>query len=373
VELWALALIVISLLATAGAFIWLALRLDGGNGHKGGADAYTELAEQDVEHIFNDEFREELRNRGRLHFEKIIGENAMFLQQDLRLTTSQLNEYMKTEITRKLQEEFSKYEESITDAKQLAIDSITKTQQAIEEQRKMMSQQLSQELANEKIRLVKRFEENMADIINHYVLAAIGDQIDLNDQLEYILTDKETATLAINAALTGHLVLSTLHTNSAAGAVPRLIDMGIEPFLLASVLQIVVGQRLVRGLCADREAYTLSASEVRGLDNIADLGAVLTALKKEKTVPDKTTWNNLQLGRPKQSAECVDGYKGRQGIHEVLTVTPSIKEMMLKDATTDNLEALAKKEGMLTMIEDGLFKCAAGHTSVEEVLRVVSE
>jgi type IV pilus assembly protein PilB len=187
------------------------------------------------------------------------------------------------------------------------------------------------------------------------------------------IRDKETATLAINAALTGHLVLSTLHTNSAAGAVPRLIDMGIEPFLLASVLQIVVGQRLVRGLCADREAYTLSASEVRGLDNIADLGAVLTALKKEKTVPDKTTWNNLQLGRPKQSAECVDGYKGRQGIHEVLTVTPSIKEMMLKDATTDNLEALAKKEGMLTMIEDGLFKCAAGHTSVEEVLRVVSE
>jgi hypothetical protein len=197
VELWALALIVISLLATAGAFIWLALRLDGGNGHKGGADAYTELAEQDVEHIFNDEFREELRNRGRLHFEKIIGENAMFLQQDLRLTTSQLNEYMKTEITRKLQEEFSKYEESITDAKQLAIDSITKTQQAIEEQRKMMSQQLSQELANEKIRLVKRFEENMADIINHYVLAAIGDQIDLNDQLEYILTDMETNKEAI--------------------------------------------------------------------------------------------------------------------------------------------------------------------------------
>lgn len=196
-EVWALGLIIGSLLAATAAFIWLALRLDSDKGGKNGTDAFTELAEQDVEHIFNDEFREELRNRGRLHFEKIIGENAMFLQQDLRLTTSQLNEYMKTEITRKLQEEFSKYEESITDAKQLAIDSITKTQQAIEEQRKMMSQQLNQELANEKARLVKRFEENMADIINHYVLAAIGDQIDLNDQLEYILTDMETNKEAI--------------------------------------------------------------------------------------------------------------------------------------------------------------------------------
>jgi hypothetical protein len=160
-------------------------------------DVITEQAEADVEHIFNDEFREELRNRGRLHFEKIIGENAMFLQQDLRLTTSQLNEYMKNEITLKLQEEFSKYEESITDAKQLAIESINKTQEAIEEQRKMMSQQLAQEIANEKTRLVKRFEDNMADIVNHYVLAAIGDQIDLNDQLDYILSDLEANKEAI--------------------------------------------------------------------------------------------------------------------------------------------------------------------------------
>src|SRR3989338_4374578 len=92
-------------------------------------------AKEDVEHIFNDEFREELRNRGRLHFEKIIGENAMFLQQDLRLTTSQLNEFMKQEITRTLKEEFSKYEKSIIDAKQIAVESIEKTQSAIEQQR----------------------------------------------------------------------------------------------------------------------------------------------------------------------------------------------------------------------------------------------
>lgn len=193
-----LILILATLLAATAAFVWLAIRL-GGPHHKkslGGADA-GEAAEKDVEHIFNDEFREELRNRGRLHFEKIIGENAMFLQQDLRLTTSQLNEYMKQEITRTLQEEFKKYEESITDAKQLAVDSIQKTQETIEQQRQILVAQLEQQIAEEKTRLIERFEQNMADIINHYVLAAIGNQIDLNDQLEYILSDLEENKKAI--------------------------------------------------------------------------------------------------------------------------------------------------------------------------------
>ncbi len=194
-----LALILGSLMAATVAFVWVALHLSGGKHgkNKSTAETYAEQAERDVEHIFNDEFREELRNRGRLHFENIIGENAMFLQQDLRLTTSQLNEFMKDEITRKLQEEFTKYEESITDAKQLAIESITKTQEAIEQQRQMMSKQLAEEVASEKARLVKRFEENMADIVNHYVLAAIGNQIDLNDQLEYILSDLQANKEAI--------------------------------------------------------------------------------------------------------------------------------------------------------------------------------
>lgn len=167
------------------------------------ADAVQSQAIEDVEHIFNDEFREELRNRGRLHFEKILGENAMFLQQDLRLTTSQLNEYMKGEITQKLQEEFEKYEESITDAKELAVEAINKTQAAIEEQRKIMSQQIQQEIANERARLIGRFEENMGEIVNHYVLAAIGDQIDLNDQLEFILSDLEANKEAIVRDITG--------------------------------------------------------------------------------------------------------------------------------------------------------------------------
>ena len=154
-------------------------------------EGYGEQATNEVEHIFNDEFREELRNRGRLHFEKIIGENAMFLQQDLRLTTSQLNDYMKTEITRVLKEEFSKYEESINDAKQLAIDSIEKTQVTIEQQRQLMTQQLAEQLSAEKSRTLARFEAHMAEVVNHYIMTAIGDQIDLTDQLEYILNDIE--------------------------------------------------------------------------------------------------------------------------------------------------------------------------------------
>lgn len=191
-DLYGLAAVLIGIAAAAAAFIWLALRVSAGPQAKSNpAGSHFDEAEKDVEHIFNDEFREELRNRGRLHFEKIIGENAMFLQQDLRLTTSQLNEFMKTEITQKLQEEFSKYEESITDAKQMAIDSITKTQEAIEDQRQMMSQQLLHEIEAEKKRMIQRFEENLGDIINHYVLAAIGDQIDLNDQLDYIISDIE--------------------------------------------------------------------------------------------------------------------------------------------------------------------------------------
>jgi hypothetical protein len=150
-----------------------------------------EAVDQQVDHIFDDEFREELRNRGRLNFEKKIGENAMFQQQHQRLTTSQLNEYMKSEITRKLQEEFSKYEQSIMDAKQLAVDSIEKTNVAVEEQRKILGEELRKQVADEKQYLINKFETDMARIVNHYVLEAIGDQIDLSDQLGYIISELE--------------------------------------------------------------------------------------------------------------------------------------------------------------------------------------
>ncbi len=196
--IWWLVLILAALGAAGIAFIWLAVRLGSVPGKgKSRIDSLEVAAQEDVEHVFNEEFREELRNRGRLHFEKIIGENAMFLQQDLRLTTSQLNEYMKTEITRKLQDEFNKYEQSIMDAKQLAIESIQKTNAAIDEQRQVMGQQVQTEIVAEKKQIINRFESNMTDIVNHYVLAAIGNQIDMNDQLEYILADLEANKKAI--------------------------------------------------------------------------------------------------------------------------------------------------------------------------------
>lgn len=162
-----------------------------------GKRSLDKTADEEVERIFNDQFREELRNRGRLHFEKIIGENAMFLQQDLRLTTSQLNDYMKQEITSKLREEFAKYEESITDAKQLAIDAIEKTKAAIDEERAALLKQLREDFAEEKAREIKRFEDNMTDIVNHYLVAAVGDEIDLSDQLEYIIANLEANKKAI--------------------------------------------------------------------------------------------------------------------------------------------------------------------------------
>lgn len=198
--IWWLILILVAIGVAGIGFIWLIVMVNrNGGGKQSGkqSDSLEEAVDEDVEHVFNQEFREELRNRGRLHFEKIIGENAMFLQQDLRLTTSQLNDYMKTEITHKLQDEFSKYEQSIMDAKKLAVESIQKTNAAIDEQREAMGKQVQDELSGEKQQLIERFEENMADIVNHYVLAAVGNQIDLNDQLEYILGELEANKKAI--------------------------------------------------------------------------------------------------------------------------------------------------------------------------------
>lgn len=199
--IWWLIFILTALGSVSIAFIWIAVRLKNTSKsvptHVNSDESLDKAADEDVDHVFNDKFREELRNRGLLHFEKIIGDNAMFLQQDLRLTTSQLNDYMKTEITRKLQEEFEKYERSITDAKQLAIESIQKTNTAIDEQRALMSEQLQTEISAAKTQIITRFESNMADVVNHYVLEAIGNQIDLNDQLEYILANLEANKQAI--------------------------------------------------------------------------------------------------------------------------------------------------------------------------------
>ena len=184
---------------------------------------------------------------------------------------------------------------------------------------------------------------------------------------------KETAALAINAALTGHLVLSTLHTNSAAGAVARLLDMGIEPFLLVSTLRVIIGQRLVRKLSADKEKYELSRDEQTQLEHVVDAGNVLKALKDEKAVGKDATWKNVPFFKPKENGQSPSGYAGRVGIYEVLPVTSTIKELVMKNETGDTIEKQARSEGMLTMSEDGIFKAAQGVTTIEEVLRVITE
>ena len=186
------------------------------------------------------------------------------------------------------------------------------------------------------------------------------------------IRDNETASLAVNAALTGHLVLSTLHTNSASGAVPRLIDMKIEPFLLVSTLSVVIAQRLVRRLTKSREKYFLTKVGIESLRKTVDLDKVLDHLKKEKIISQDISWEKVPFYKPRKSEESEDGYKGRIGIYEVLKVTSTIKEMIIQNETADKIQVQARKEGMLTMLEDGIFNAVLGNTTIEEVLRVVS-
>src|SRR3990167_2171738 len=187
------------------------------------------------------------------------------------------------------------------------------------------------------------------------------------------IRDNETAALAINASLTGHLVLSTLHTNSAAGAIPRLLDMKVEPFLLVSTLNIVIAQRLVRKLSPSKTKYLLSKEELAVLGKAVSLDRILNFLKEEKVVSGKETFDKIPFYKPKPGADSEDGYPSRIGIHEILKVNPTIKDLIMKGATSNELETQAKTEGMMTMIEDGIFKAAQGVTTIEEVLRVVSE
>ena len=187
------------------------------------------------------------------------------------------------------------------------------------------------------------------------------------------IRDGETASLAVNAALTGHLVLSTIHTNSAAGAIPRMIDMGVEPFLITSTVKTVITQRLVRLLAPGKEKYFLSDGEKKALEKVVDLDRVLGFLKSEKIVDASATWDKIPFYKPVTSEESENGFKGRIGIHEVLKVSPAIREMILKGIATDEIEKKAKEEGMMTMLEDGIYLAAQGLTSTEEVLRVVSE
>ena len=187
------------------------------------------------------------------------------------------------------------------------------------------------------------------------------------------IRDGETASLAINAALTGHLVLSTIHTNSAAGAIPRLIDMGVEPFLLTSTVRVIIGQRLVRKLADPKEEYKLDKTARVKIASDEEFGIAFKTLQDEKLAKKGSSIDDIKFYRPVPSAEHEDGYKSRIGIHEVMAISPAIRDIILHSSTSDAIEAQAKKEGMLTMLEDGLYKAARGITSLEEVLRAVTE
>ncbi len=177
------------------------------------------------------------------------------------------------------------------------------------------------------------------------------------------IRDPDTAGIAVNAALTGHLVLSTLHTNDAAGAIPRLCDMGIEPFLLSSTVNIVIAQRLVRTICARcKESY-----EVR----VADLPKVLTPAAVSALVGKG---DSVRLFRGKGCPLCNHtGFRGRTGIFELLRVTNPIRALVMKRADADTIRTQAIDDGMETMIEDGLQKAKEGVTTIEEVLRVIRQ
>lgn len=190
------------------------------------------------------------------------------------------------------------------------------------------------------------------------------------------IRDSETAEMAIHSSLTGHLVLSTLHTNNAAGAIPRLIDMKIEPFLLASTLNVIIAQRLVRKICSNCiESYHLDRAAWQNLESEVNLKKILEIMVREGAImSSRITPDSLLFYRGRGCAQCNDtGYKGRLGIFEVLEVSEAIQGLATRRAPTEEIEKQAVSEGMTRMIEDGFYKAKMGMTTVEEVLRVTKE
>ncbi len=186
------------------------------------------------------------------------------------------------------------------------------------------------------------------------------------------IRDTETAEIAVNAAMTGHLVLSTLHTNDAPTALPRLQDMNIPSFLIASTTNIIVAQRLVRKVCQScKMTYKLDKKQMASLSEQFDLKGIQTALGKDTM---KNFYENLVLTRGKGCKSCNQtGYKGRLGIYEVLEMIPSISELVIKKASSEEIKEQAVKEGMITMLQDGFLKIQSGLTTLEEIMRVTKE
>jgi len=195
------------------------------------------------------------------------------------------------------------------------------------------------------------------------------------------IRDKETAQLAVQAALTGHLVFSTLHTNSAAGILPRLLDMGVEPFLIASTVKTVIGQRLVRRVAdTGKQTYQSSAAETQAIKETighilppsADKAAAVSADLGYKNLPlaGQTAYT---LTKGTDTPDSPAGYRGRMGLYEVFEVTEAIQALIMKQSTSSEIEKAAQAEGMITMRQDGYLKALDGWTTLAEVNRVAAE
>ena len=193
------------------------------------------------------------------------------------------------------------------------------------------------------------------------------------------IRDGETANLAVQAALTGHLVFSTLHTNSAAGILPRLLDMGVEPFLIASTINTVIGQRLVRRVAPDKETYQSTEMETEMIKS--SVGYLLPKNQAEmQSVEEDLGYSNLPLAtsqsftltKGKDTPTTPGGYKGRIGLYEVMEITDEIQQLIIKHATSSQIQKVGVAQGMIPMHEDGMLKALQGLTTVEEVNRVAA-
>ena len=182
------------------------------------------------------------------------------------------------------------------------------------------------------------------------------------------IRDEETAFLATHAALTGHLVLSTLHTNNAIGTIPRLIDLGVKPYLIPPTVNISLAQRLVRKLCPECKKKVKPATKIRDLI-LAELDAIPSSAKGDLKIP-----KDLTIFEPVGCKKCrFEGYSGRIAVFEVLAMTDSLADLILKEPSEVKILEEAKNQGMITMKQDGILKVLDGITSIEEVLRVAEE
>ncbi len=190
------------------------------------------------------------------------------------------------------------------------------------------------------------------------------------------IRDKETAEEAMHAAMTGHIVLSTLHTNSAAAAPPRIVDIGIEPYLIASTINAIMAQRLVRVICPDcKEVMKLDDAMKGALKKQFDMDKLIATFEREQILekaPKK--FEDIEFFHGKGCDKCSNtGYKGRIGIHEILENTPEIQELIVKRSTSLEIQDEAEKQGMILMWQDGFLKAAQGLTTIDEILRVTKE